>query len=243
MAAVGAGMVRRPHRVPLSPPGATPAAPAMTSIRVRRANPNNDDDLAVLALLRWWWLASDNPSGGSMATSALASALSDRDALARYQDQLAAWWRPRAGAHLAVVVEELPDALARGQVPVAVGMGWLSLTEPLPWELFGAPRTAFVHSLYVLPALRGRGVARLILGELEAVGRAAGLDELLASVDAAGSPVLLDAGYATDARVGLARRPLTGVGLPPAVDVPVGQGSYDQSGGLPGPAPGRAVAS
>lgn len=60
-------------------------------------------------------------------------------------------------------------------VPAAMG-GWRRLGERpgLP-----SPNTAEIKRMYVAPAARGRGLARVVLAELETSARAAGLDWLV----------------------------------------------------------------
>jgi ribosomal protein S18 acetylase RimI-like enzyme len=59
--------------------------------------------------------------------------------------------------------------------PVAMG-GWrrLEARRGLP-----SPRTAEIKRMYVVPSARGRGLARLVLAELETSAHAAGLDCLV----------------------------------------------------------------
>ncbi|MHB8185529.1 MAG: GNAT family N-acetyltransferase [Dermatophilaceae bacterium] len=60
-------------------------------------------------------------------------------------------------------------------VPVAMG-GWRRLGDRpgLP-----SPHTAEIKRMYVAPSARGRGLSRIVLAELEASARAAGLDWLV----------------------------------------------------------------
>lgn len=60
-------------------------------------------------------------------------------------------------------------------VPVAMG-GWRRLGDRsgLP-----SPNTAEIKRMYVTPSARGRGLSRIVLAELEASARAAGLDWLV----------------------------------------------------------------
>jgi ribosomal protein S18 acetylase RimI-like enzyme len=60
-------------------------------------------------------------------------------------------------------------------VPVAMG-GWRRLGERpgLP-----SPNAAEIKRMYVSPSARGRGLSRIVLAELEATARAAGLDWLV----------------------------------------------------------------
>ena len=60
-------------------------------------------------------------------------------------------------------------------VPVAMG-GWRRLGDRpgLP-----SPRTAEIKRMYVAPSARGRGLSRIVLGELETSAQGAGLDWLV----------------------------------------------------------------
>jgi GNAT superfamily N-acetyltransferase len=78
---------------------------------------------------------------------------------------------------------ERPD---RGVILVArdggavVGVAWVSFT----WSCEHGGQTAWLEELYVVPALRGRGLGRAMLLEAEARARAAGCAAVDLEVDA-----------------------------------------------------------
>jgi len=76
--------------------------------------------------------------------------------------------------HGSFFVGYLPDA-SGARRPVATG-AWRTHDDI---EAFGTRRTAEVKRMYVVPAARGRGLAREILAHLEATAAAAGAEAII----------------------------------------------------------------
>jgi GNAT superfamily N-acetyltransferase len=79
-------------------------------------------------------------------------------------------------------------------VPVAMG-GWRRRCDVQPW---GLTQAAEIKRMYVAPAARRRGVARAVLGHLEATAREAGADVMVLETGTAQPEAIalyVEAGY------------------------------------------------
>ena len=81
---------------------------------------------------------------------------------------------------------------ARGAV---VGSAGLLLRPTMPRPGFPADRDGRVHSVYVVPQLRRRGIARAMMAELIGFARTSSLIQLVLHPSDEGRPLYLDLGF------------------------------------------------
>ena len=116
----------------------------MDDVVIRASRP---DDMPAVADLRWRWSVDE---GGAQPAASVEA----------YRDAMTAFAADHTESHRCVVAER--DG-------VVLGMGWLALTDrpPTP-DRPGRRVTGDVQTVYVHPALRGRGVAgRIVMALLE----------------------------------------------------------------------------
>lgn len=77
----------------------------------------------------------------------------------------------------------------------AVGSAGLLLRPTLPRPGFPADREGRVHSVYVVPELRRRGIARAMMAELIDFARSSSLLQLVLHSSDEGRPLYLDIGF------------------------------------------------
>ncbi len=112
-------------------------------------------DSAALAGLRMRAQAEDGGHGEP-----------DHDAFVEF---FAAWFTAHSSTHLPFVAE------VAGEV---VGMAWLMIAERVPAPAQPLRRFGDVQSVYVLPEVRGRGIATALLVDLLATARTLGLEHV-----------------------------------------------------------------
>lgn len=117
-------------------------------VRVRAATPT---DVSELSHLRFQWRSLEEGERGL-----------DEPAFER---ALAAWMSHHGSTHLPFLAER------RGQ---PVGMAWLVLVDRVPGPERFVRRSAYVQSVYVIPAERGRGVGTSLVEFV--LSQASGLD-------------------------------------------------------------------
>jgi GNAT superfamily N-acetyltransferase len=143
----------------------------MTSA-VRLASPASDADVAALAGLRFQWCHDEGQESGDLVTFAPA---------------FAAWWRDHATSHLAFLAEIDGEP---------VGMAWLGILVRIPGPEHFRRRSGMIQSVYVQPAVRGRGIGAALVDAAITAAREHGLAYLGVHPSALSYPVYERAGFA-----------------------------------------------
>ncbi|MFM8533910.1 MAG: GNAT family N-acetyltransferase [Acidimicrobiia bacterium] len=96
--------------------------------------------------------------------------------------------------------DALPSNTYRGWLVVApdgaiaAGGGLIVIPWP-PGPMSMDPRCGFIFNVYTAPAHRKRGLARLLMDEMHAWSRAAGLERVVLNASASGRPIYEAMGY------------------------------------------------
>lgn len=141
--------------------------PAPARVDVRRAGPA---DGAALARLRAEGTGADPAD----------------PATERFVEDFRTWVADHRDSHVPFVV------LLDGEV---VGMAWLSLAERVPGPGQPVRRCGDLQTVFVTPALRGRGIGSALLGAIRAEARELRLEHVTVHANARAEPVYRRAGF------------------------------------------------
>ena len=98
-----------------------------------------------------------------------------------------------SGAYVAWVVECAP--LAGDVRPDIVAGGGATIIPWPPGPRYGGTRLAFVYNVYTEPDHRGRGLARLVMDQIHAFCREAGIGSVALNASTFGQPLYESMGY------------------------------------------------
>lgn len=133
-------------------------------------------DIRTAAELRWKWLTED-----SVPTAM---------PLEEFAAQFEQW--ASASSHLCVLLEE--DGRA-------IGMAWLAHSPRVPSPNAFERATGDIQSVYVVPEARNRGLSRLLLGHVIAIGKERGYERLTVHSKSRSIPVYERLGFASSGRL------------------------------------------
>lgn len=105
------------------------------------------------------------------------------DLVPRSLDEQRSWLAARSGAFAALVVEDR-EAAAPGTASGPI-VAWASLS---PYKERAAYRTTVEDSIYVHRDHQGRGIGKLLLGQVVEVARASGFHSVMARIEATREP-------------------------------------------------------
>lgn len=133
-------------------------------------------DIRTAAQLRWRWLAEDTA----------ATAMPPQE----FAEQFEQW--ASASSHVCVLLEEDGHA---------IGMAWLAHSPRVPSPNAFERATGDIQSVYVVPEARNRGLSRLLLGHVIAIGKERGYERLTVHSKSRSIPVYERLGFASSGRL------------------------------------------